>query len=31
MRKGYWKKRIKDCTIDLQTIRVSTNESNTEN
>lgn len=31
MRKGYWNKRVKDCTIDLQTIRVSTNESNTEN
>lgn len=31
MNKGYWKKRVKDCTIDLQTIRVSTNYSNTEN
>lgn len=31
MRKCYWKKRIKDYTIDLQTVRISTNESSIEN
>ena len=31
MNKGYWKKRVKDYTIDLQTARISTNESNIEN
>ena len=31
MNKGYWKKRVKDYTIDLQTARISTNESSAEN
>lgn len=31
MRKGYWKKRVKDYTIDLQTVRISTNECSIEN
>ena len=31
MNKGYWKKRVKDYTIDLQTVRISTNESSIEN
>lgn len=31
MNKGYWKKRVKDYTIDLQTVRISTNEISIEN
>ena len=31
MNKGYWKKRVKDYTIDLQTVRISTNERSIEN
>lgn len=31
MNKGYWKKRVKDYTIDLHTVRISTNESSIEN
>lgn len=31
MRKGYWKKRVKDYAIDLQTVRISTNERSIEN